>query len=118
MGLSENFIKRMKKKLEKRREEILETLDDLIKRSDADNDIAMDEGDKSLIHYSLHYLSQLSSRELKTFKAIEVALKKIEKGTYGICEYCGKEINPKRIEAIPWAKYCVECQEKIEKGYI
>ncbi len=118
MGLSQSFIKRMKKKLEKRREEILETLEDLIKRSSSDNDMAMDEGDKSLIHYSLHYLSQLSARELNTYKAIDVALKKIENGTYGVCEHCGKEINPKRIEAIPWAKYCVECQEKIEKGYI
>ena len=41
---------------------------------------------------------------------VNVALEKIEEGTYGICDVCGVEINAKRLEALPWASLCRECQ--------
>ncbi len=44
------------------------------------------------------------------------ALHKIENGTYGICEQCGKKISIKRLEAKPWARYCVKCREELEKS--
>ena len=119
MGLSDAFIKRMEKKLLDKMQEIVSSLDEIIDRTaDTDSRGAQDEGDRSVSHYSLHYLSQLSTRELETFKAIEAALGKIKEGNFGVCEGCKDEINPKRIEAIPWAKYCVECQEKKEKGFL
>lgn len=43
-------------------------------------------------------------------QAIEAALNKIEKGKYGICEKCGKAIDPKRLETKPEAQYCIECK--------
>lgn len=42
------------------------------------------------------------------------ALHKIANGTYGICEKCGKKITIKRLEAKPWARYCVKCREELE----
>jgi len=119
MGLSKSFIKKMEKKLIEKRKEIIDSLVDINNRSsDTDKGIPQDIGDKSMAQYSLHYLSQLSYREFETYKQIQAALEKIEKeDKYGECEMCDSEINPKRIEAIPWAKYCVKCQQKVEKGF-
>ena len=57
----------------------------------------------------------LSGREREKLNAIEEALEKIEEGTYGICEECGKKINRERLKIMPFAKYCVSCQSMIEK---
>ena len=46
---------------------------------------------------------------------IERSLQKIEKGTYGICENCNKEIDPKRLELLPHAKLCIDCAKEVDK---
>ena len=43
-------------------------------------------------------------------KEVDDALKRIKEGTYGICANCGKAINPERLEALPYAEYCISCQ--------
>ena len=53
--------------------------------------------------------ANLRSRMLKE---IERALVRYAGGTYGVCEGCGEEISPNRLKAIPWARYCVPCQER------
>lgn len=45
---------------------------------------------------------------------IDQALKAIDTGTYGICERCGRPINPERLEAKPWALLCIQCQEELD----
>jgi DnaK suppressor protein len=52
--------------------------------------------------------ANLRSRMLKE---IEGALARCAGGTYGVCEACGEDISPNRLNAIPWARYCVTCQE-------
>ncbi len=47
---------------------------------------------------------------------IEAALKRIEDGTYGICQNCGQSIAPERLEARPWAALCIDCQRRLEHG--
>lgn len=47
----------------------------------------------------------------RTLKEIERALGRVAGGTYGVCEGCGEEISPNRLKAIPWARYCLTCQE-------
>lgn len=59
-------------------------------------------------------LSLLSSDQDAVYE-IEEALKRIEKGTYGVCELSGKTIPPARLKAIPWARFTVEAQAKLEK---
>ena len=49
-------------------------------------------------------------------KDIDAALKCMEKGTYGICKYCGSEINPKRLLARPVSSACVACKSKLQKS--
>ncbi len=44
------------------------------------------------------------------------ALARIEDGSYGICESCGEPIAPKRLDAVPWARYCLQCQDQMDRG--
>jgi RNA polymerase-binding protein DksA len=60
-------------------------------------------------------LSRMASEEDEIYY-IDEALQKIHAGTYGPCEECGKPINPERLEALPHARFCIECQRTIESG--
>jgi DnaK suppressor protein len=51
----------------------------------------------------------------QTLTLVRDALKRIEDGTYGKCIVCGRQIEPARLEAVPWAAYCLEDQEKRDK---
>lgn len=53
-------------------------------------------------------------REAKELVSIREALDRIADGSYGICADCGEEINPKRLEALPFAILCIECKKKAE----
>ena len=57
----------------------------------------------------------LSNSEGKILKLINEAIEKLENGTYGKCERCGKNIPKSRLTALPYAKYCIKCQKEIEK---
>jgi DnaK suppressor protein len=54
-------------------------------------------------------------RESKLLKEVQAAMNRVEEGTYGICLRCEEEIPEKRMKAVPWAAYCVGCQETIER---
>ena len=57
----------------------------------------------------------LASAEGILLQRINESLEKVEKGTYGLCEECGKKISKKRLLAVPYANLCYSCQQKIEK---
>ncbi|MBI4351204.1 MAG: TraR/DksA family transcriptional regulator [Elusimicrobia bacterium] len=63
-------------------------------------------------------LFELSDNERKILRDIEAALRKLEKGTYGLCEHCKNVIEKKRIKALPSARYCMVCQSGSEKNRI
>ena len=52
----------------------------------------------------------------RTLKEIERALARCAGGTYGVCEACGEDISPNRLKAIPWARFCVNCQEMLSRN--
>ncbi len=58
----------------------------------------------------------LAEHELNLIKEIEIALKKIDSGEYGVCERCGARINPERLKIIPWTRYCARCSKGIGGG--
>jgi DnaK suppressor protein len=60
-------------------------------------------------------LSSLSVNDAQVYRQIESALKKIEKGTYGLCEECRNAIPASRLKILPYATHCVRCQGAIEK---
>ncbi len=51
-----------------------------------------------------------------TLKEIDRALDRVARGKYGVCESCGEEISPARLRAIPWARFCVNCQEILTRN--
>ena len=58
----------------------------------------------------------LHRRYMEELNDINYSLNKLKSGEYGICEICDEEINIERLKLKPYAKYCVECKNKIEKG--
>jgi DnaK suppressor protein len=60
----------------------------------------------------------VSENESRQLVMINEALERIEDDEYGLCQNCEEEVNPKRLNAIPWARYCLKCQELVEKGML
>jgi DnaK suppressor protein len=56
-----------------------------------------------------------TDREKEKAFAVDEALEKLRKGTYGTCEECGESITPRRLAALPLAKLCLDCQNRLEK---
>ncbi len=59
---------------------------------------------------------ELSDNERRILSQIEAALSKMDKGLYGRCERCRKAVEPKRLKMLPFARYCLRCQESAEKA--
>ncbi len=74
-----------------------------------------DSSDHASADFSAEMFGLLLEKQAGTLEEVERALQKIDTGEYGICEDCGKPISAKRLKALPWAKYCIECQDKIDK---
>jgi DnaK suppressor protein len=66
--------------------------------------------------YNKEFYFNKSNADRSTLRLIQEALARIERGRFGRCGACGIPIEPKRLQAVPWAKYCIGCQEKKEKG--
>lgn len=85
---------------------------------EADSELTQDPADKASSSYTKELLFSQSTSERNTLRLIEEALERIADGTYGMCVNCGQEIQIKRLEAIPWARYCIKCQELQEQGLL
>ncbi len=75
---------------------------------------AMDSGDQALLDLEREMGISLQEKRNRERQMIDEALVSLEEGTYGICVECGTEISEKRLAVMPFARLCVECQEKIE----
>jgi DnaK suppressor protein len=58
------------------------------------------------------------ARDSNMLRRIRSALARIADGSYGVCLQCAEDISPKRMAAVPWADYCIKCQEQIDRGAI
>jgi DnaK suppressor protein len=106
-----------KKRLETRQQELRR----MVSRTQqdgrsADEDTAQDIADRAASSYTKEFLFHQSSNDRALLQMVEGALSRIREGSFGECISCGKEINPKRLEAVPWTRHCIECQEKLEQG--
>ena len=71
-----------------------------------------DLADQASGNNEVHIQLKLKQTDAKILQAIEEALYRMEKGTYGICRDCGEEIAPARLNAIPWTRVCITCKQK------
>lgn len=105
-----------KKTLLEKKEEIVAKLSEVYNESkEVESGIAQDIVDKAESSYTKEFLLSLSNAERERLFLIDEALKRLEKNEYGICQMCQKTISKKRLDAVPWAPHCIECQEKAEE---
>jgi DnaK suppressor protein len=108
-----------KKRLEDRQRELRESVSRTAQDGrEADVESAQDIADRAAQSYNKEFLFHQSNSERQILQMVEGALSRIHEGTFGQCISCGEEINPKRLEAVPWTRHCIECQEKLEKGLL
>ena len=108
-----------KKKLLTRREELLKTIARTEEEGrQADDDPTVDLADKAANSYTKEFLFGMTNTDRAILNLIDAALKRIDEDEYGTCLNCEEEMQQKRLEAVPWAKHCIGCQEKAEKGQL
>jgi DnaK suppressor protein len=71
-----------------------------------------DMADQASGNNEVHIQLKLKQTDAKILQAIEEALSRIDKGTYGVCRDCGEPIADARLKAIPWTRVCIACKEK------
>lgn len=85
---------------------------------EADTEATQDPADKASNSYTKELLFSQSTNDRHILTEIEAALERMEDEEYGDCTNCGEPIAPKRLEAIPWARYCIKCQDLSERGLL
>jgi len=104
-----------KEALLRKRGEIFSSGGGVVKPLQASMDVNSRQGDladQASGNNEVHIQLKLKQTDAKILQAIEEALLRIEKGTYGICRDCGEPIAPARLNAIPWTRVCITCKEK------
>lgn len=79
-------------------------------------DVPSDEGDLSQQSHEEWIFLNRNTLDMKLLREVQAALRRIQHTTYGVCAACDEPISAKRLEAVPWAKFCVQCQERIGAG--
>lgn len=124
-ALSEEEIKEIKEDLLKRKEQILKDLNTVSEKENTESGEDFkatfpeygDKDDENAQEIN-EYSTNLATEQVleKTIKDINIALDRIEKGSYGVCKYCGEPIGKKRMVARPVASSCIECKTRIQES--
>ncbi|MDE3179129.1 MAG: TraR/DksA family transcriptional regulator [Acidobacteriota bacterium] len=115
-----------KKRIEQYRKRLIEKQEDLLRmvsKSDQDGREADEEGtqdvaDKAANAYTKEFLFHQSNDNRQILTLVNEALERTKNGTYGKCVECSEEVQAKRLEAVPWARHCIECQAKQDAGLL
>lgn len=79
-------------------------------------DDTQDVADQAVLSYQKELLFSQGTHGHSQLALIRLALERIKEGSFGECVHCGTQIGVKRLEALPWTPYCIDCQEKVENG--
>ena len=85
---------------------------------EADEEATQDVADKAANSYTKEFLFHQSDENRRLLQLVSEALERMKAGTYGQCVACEEEVQQKRLEAVPWARHCIECQEKQDQGLL
>jgi len=115
-----------KRKVERYRKQLLakqEEIRRMVSRSnqdgrDVDGDVTQDPGDRAANSYTKEFLFHQSDDNRRILQLIQDALRRADNGSYGHCVECQQDVQIKRLDAVPWARHCIACQEKQEKGLL
>ncbi len=82
---------------------------------DQEDDSIKDLGDQANTAYTREFFFELGNGDRRLLRDVTLALRKIEDGSFGDCERCGEPIADKRLDALPFARYCINCQRVVEE---
>ena len=107
-----SFKKRL---IEKQRQLLDEVGRTALYGKDQEDDSIKDLGDQANTAYTREFLFELGSGDRRMLRDVTSALQRIEDGCFGACERCGEAISEKRLEALPFARHCIDCQRLVEE---
>src|SRR6266850_3002854 len=117
--MDKKSVEQFKKKLlDKRRELTRAYIRNKTYGKESDEGGTQDSADKAATSYTKEFLYSLSNTERSVLQQVENALGRLKGSGFGICEDCGEPIHKKRLDAVPWARYCKKCQEAVDKGQL
>ncbi len=117
--MNKRQLHRYRKELLAKREELLDLVRSARAREkEGSGKEAPDLGDRALSTVIRDLSYQLSTTERDIMRRIDEALDRIEDGGYGVCAECEKKVQTGRLDAVPWARHCIQCQELQDRGEI
>ncbi|HKI86449.1 MAG TPA: TraR/DksA C4-type zinc finger protein [Thermoanaerobaculia bacterium] len=109
----------LRQRLVEQREEIVGVYNSDLRRGQESGDEGTEDiVDRANNAYNRELTFSLSDSERQKLLLIEEALVRLNEGTYGQCTHCGQKIADGRLQVVPWARYCIDCQELQEKGLL
>ena len=115
----DNGFDALREKLEAKQQDILAMYKrDLKVGQETSEDGTEDIVDRANNAYHRELMFSLSDGERQLLLQVQDALKRFDNGTYGACVHCNETIAMPRLQAVPWARYCIDCQELQEKGLL
>ncbi len=117
MAKTEATIVQYEKRLRQRQKELEQALASTVEQALSSTVTeAQDVADQAVAGYQKEMLFSQGTERNAQLRLVRAALARIAEGTYGDCVRCYRAIGVKRVEALPWTPYCIDCQELIEKG--
>lgn len=115
-----------KRKLKSYRDRLLERREGLFRQvneaelssRERDSEATQDPADMAANAYTKELLISMSANDRHLLGLIDEALARVEAGDYGECVNCGEGVSERRLEAVPWARYCLKCQDLQERGLL
>ena len=115
-----------KRKMKSYRDRLLERRETLFSQvteaemssRERDLEATQDPADMAANAYTKELLISMSANDRKLLELIDEALERVEAGEYGECVNCGEPVQEKRLDAVPWARYCLKCQDLQERGLL
>lgn len=109
----------LREKLLEKRQEITDLYESDLRAGKASTDEGTDDiVDRANNSYNREFLFSLSNSERQLLIEVDAAVARLDDGSFGACVHCARAIGAPRLEAVPWARLCIDCQELKEKGLL
>ncbi len=119
LKMDKKRLKHYRDKLLARREGLVgQVMEAELSSRERDAEATQDPADMAANAYTKELLISMSANDRQLLNMIDEALARIEAGGYGECVNCGEPVLEKRLEAVPWARYCLRCQDLQERGLL
>lgn len=117
--MDKKTVKSYRDRLLARRESLFSQVTEAeLSSRERDLEATQDPADMAANAYTKELLISMSANDRSMLQLIDEALLRVEKGEYGECVNCGEQVQIKRLDAVPWARYCLKCQDLQERGLL